>query len=75
MNRRLKLPIFYIGGEDDPVIGNKQQFQQSQKYMRSYGYTNIKSKLYKHLRHEILNEKEKQTVFADVAAFLENKGF
>lgn len=34
------------------------------------GYKNIESKLYKNLRHEILNEKTKKEVYNDILNFI-----
>lgn len=38
--------------------------------MRKAGYTNVSSRLFDGMRHEILNETEKETVYADVLDFL-----
>lgn len=64
------LPIFYIAGEKDPVIGSKKQFEETQKYLTSFNYKNIKSKLYTNLRHEILNEPNKIEVMNDIITFI-----
>ena len=43
--------------------------------MRRAGYRDVKGKLYQGMRHEILNEKEKEKVYHDVAVYMEKKGF
>ncbi len=45
-----------IAGENNPVIGNINLFNDLKKLLLNIGYKNIESKLYKDLRHEILNE-------------------
>ncbi len=68
----LTLPILFIAGSDDPVIINKDKWKQSQDFLRSLGYNNIKSKLYDGLRHELLNETNKETIYKDIIDFINN---
>ncbi|WP_193434026.1 serine aminopeptidase domain-containing protein, partial [Streptococcus suis] len=63
-------PIFLIAGEDDPVIQGNEKFKGLEGFLKSLGYKNIKSKLYKGMRHEILNERDKETIYQDVLEFL-----
>lgn len=65
------LPIHFIAGSEDPVIGKESQWLASQNFLLKQGYNNVTGKLYKGLRHEILLEKEKHQVYEDVLAFLE----
>ena len=69
-----KLNIFLIAGKNDPVIQSEQKFKNLEQFLNKLGYKNIKSKLYKNLRHEILNEKEKSEVYNDVLNFI-NKSY
>lgn len=64
------LDIFLIAGADDPVIQNEKKFRELKEFLKGVGYKNIKSKLYKDLRHEILNEKEKDQIYKDVLDFI-----
>lgn len=64
------LPILLMAGEDDPVIQSNQKFIDLERFLRKVGYTNISSKLYKHKRHELLNETGKEAVYDDVLKFL-----
>ena len=66
------LPIFFIAGEDDPVIINKKAWQKSQKFLKEIGYQKVSGKLYKNMRHEILNETDNETVFRDITKWIEN---
>lgn len=61
-----KLPIWFISGEEDPCMQNRDKFIKAVQLLRNVGYENVTYKLYKNMRHEILNEKEKFTVFNDI---------
>lgn len=60
------LPILFIAGEDDPCIIDKKHFNKAVNFLRQRGYHDVDSKLYPHMRHEILNELDKEQVWADV---------
>ena len=64
------MPVFFIGGGDDPCIGSPEKFEQAQNYMRKAGYRRVEGKLYPGLRHEILNEECRHTIYADVEAYI-----
>lgn len=64
------LPIFFLSGEKDPCMGSKKEFEDAIRLMREVGYQNTKAKLYPNMRHEILNEDDKEKVFADVVTLL-----
>lgn len=66
-----ELPILFIAGSEDPVIINKKKWIDSQEFLRKIGYKDIKNKLYDGLRHEILNEKNNQEIYADILKFIE----
>lgn len=63
---RNDLPIFLISGSEDPVgdagIGVKRVYQQYKKA----GLKDVTLKLYEGDRHELINEPDRETVFADV---------
>lgn len=67
-----ELPILFIAGEDDPVIVNRKKWEKSQQFLKDLGYKNIEGKLYKNMRHEILNEKDNIIVFKDIANWINN---
>ncbi len=69
MRQNLAAPIFFIAGAEDPCIISVKDFTKAVDFMRKIGYTDVKSKLYPGMRHEILNERAKQQVWADVAEF------
>ena len=66
------LKIFLIAGSDDPVIQSKEKFNELKEFLSKIGYSNIKSKLYENMRHEILNETNNELVYEDVLNFFDN---
>lgn len=76
MNWHLKkchLPILILAGSDDPVIGSPKQFQHTVQFLKEQGYQNIQVKCYENLRHELLQEVEKEEVIQDILQFLVDK--
>ena len=71
--RNPKMPILFIAGEDDPVTGGKKGLQASAATMKEAGYEDIEMHVFKGLRHEILNEKEKDLVIQEVLDWLDQK--
>ena len=65
-----KLPILVIAGEDDPVIGDSNKFNHLVKFLKEIGYKKVSSKLYKGMRHELLNEVNKNEVYEDIVKFI-----
>lgn len=64
------LPIFMIAGEEDPVIQSPDHFFRLQQFLRDIGYQHVIQKLYKTMRHELLNEKKRNIVFHDILEFI-----
>ncbi len=66
----LDTKIFLVGGSEDPVT-NMGKFDTSlTKMYLSKGVKNVTYKIYPHMRHEILNEDEKEKVYKDFLEFL-----
>lgn len=65
------MPVLFIAGTEDPCITSHNDFRLATDYMRVAGYENVKSRLYNGMRHEILNEKDKETVWKDVLKILD----
>lgn len=63
------LPIFVIAGSEDPVIQDEKKFLELVDFLKELGYKDVTSKLYKDLKHEILNEEEKNIIYKDVLDF------
>lgn len=61
-----ELPILFIAGSDDPIIMNEKSWQKSVQFMRKIGYRRVDCKLYRGMRHELLNETDNRQVYRDV---------
>lgn len=70
--KRPELPILFISGEDDPCMISEKMFEKVIRKMGSCGYKNVQSITYPQMRHEILNEINKQKVWNDVLTFINN---
>ena len=68
-----ELPIFFVAGEDDPCTGGLKGLSDSMDTLRKAGYGHVTKKLYPHMRHEILREKEHEKVFRDIADWLDSR--
>lgn len=67
------LPVRFIAGEEDPVGNYGAGVRKAaQMFVRS-GMKHVSVKLYPGCRHEILNELNKDEVYADVAAWIADK--
>lgn len=69
--RNPDLNVLFIAGEEDPVIGGTDEFKKTVRALENVGYHNVSSKLYKNMRHEILNEIGSDHVYNDILNFLE----
>ena len=65
------LPIYLISGEDDPCTGGEKGRNASIKVLTKAGFTNLKVDTLKHMRHEILNEDDKYTVYRMILEFID----
>lgn len=64
------LPVFLVSGADDPVGNCGEGVKQVYHKMKDAGIEDITYKLYEDDRHEILNETDRDKVFADIYAWL-----
>ncbi len=64
-------PVLFISGEMDPVGDLGKGVKKAYESFKSAGVRDVTLKLYPGLRHEILNEKEKDQVRADILAWVE----
>lgn len=70
--KNLELPIFFIAGDEDPVIGNLNKWIEAYEFLQNeIGYKNMSHKLYKGRRHELLNEDIKEKVYRDIVDWVE----
>ena len=68
-----ELPVLFIAGTRDPVGAGGKGVKQSFDAFRNAGLGDVTLKLYEGDRHEVLNEKDKARVWADVLDWLEEK--
>ena len=61
-----ELPIRFFSGAEDPCRDSDQKFQQAAELLRSVGYQNVTARLFPAMRHEILNEPQKELVYQDI---------
>lgn len=69
------MPILLISGEKDPVGDCGKGVLATEKVMRKAGVKDITVKMYPGLRHDILHEKSKYQVYADIYTWLTEKLF
>ena len=60
---RPDLPIHFYSGADDTCAPNRRGFENAMERMKKAGYTNVSGHMFPGLRHEILNEKNREEVF------------
>ena len=64
------LPILFISGSLDPIGENGNGVKRAVKLYKDTGLENVTCKLYPDDRHELINEKNKLDVYADITAWL-----
>lgn len=68
-----KLPLFFFSGSMDPVGGYSDGVIKAYNSYNNAGLTDTKIKLYAGGRHEMLNETNKDEVYASVLKWIESK--
>lgn len=66
-----ELPLLFLAGTADPVGEKGAGVQRAIQSLCNAGVQNIESKFYPDARHELLLELNRQEVYADIAAWLE----
>lgn len=69
-----ELPLFFVAGADDPVGNFGKSVKKASQICRECGIKDVKVKLYPGDRHEILNETDREVVYHDLLAWLDEKG-
>ena len=69
-NIKTALPILLLNGADDPCVGGSQGRRDSIDTLLRCGFENISSKIYPGMRHEILNERDREVVWRDIVGFM-----
>ena len=65
-------PILLCSGDQDPVGSNGKGVEKVAAWFRQAGVRDVTVRLYPEGRHEMLNECNRQEVYADVLAWLEH---
>ncbi len=68
-----ELPLLVVSGEDDPVGTYGNGIKQVYNDLKLAGQKDVTLKLYPNMRHEILNEIDRATVYEDIAAWAISK--
>ncbi|MCM1035128.1 MAG: alpha/beta hydrolase [Paludibacter sp.] len=68
-NIRKDLPVLLVAGSDDPVGGGKAALSV-ERDLQAIGLTDTELHIYPDARHEILNEDEREQVYADILNWL-----
>jgi alpha-beta hydrolase superfamily lysophospholipase len=72
-NTNNDLQFLMIAGKEDPCTGGEKGTASSIKTLEKAGFKNITRIDYEGMRHEILNEDEKEKVYKDVVEFIEKR--
>ncbi len=64
------LPILFIAGAEDPCTGGEKGLERSAQTLKEAGYEFIERRIYASLRHELLNEKERDQIIEDVIRWI-----
>lgn len=67
------LPILILSGKEDPVGGKGKMVVKCHDEFARAGINNLQLKLYDGMRHEILNETDKKTVYGDILNWLKSR--
>lgn len=65
------LPLLFIAGADDPVGDQGRGVRKAVRQYQKLGMTRVSKIIYPGMRHEILNEPGRATVYYDVLAWLD----
>lgn len=66
------LPILIVGGKQDPVGNYSKDYNKLKKLYEKVGVKNVTVKVYDYMRHEVLNEVDKNLSYDDILTFIQN---
>lgn len=67
------LPIFFISGADDPCMNGMNGFLDAVQFLKDRGYRRVDATVLPGLRHEVLNEIGKETVFERILTHIQSE--
>ena len=65
-----ELPVTFLSGAEDAAMGGEKKLHDAAKRMAKLGYNNISAAIFSDMRHEILNEVDKEIVWNDILDFI-----
>ena len=65
-----ELPVAFLSGEEDAVMGGEKKLHDAARMMAGLGYNNVTAAIFSDMRHEILNEADKEIVWDDILDFI-----
>lgn len=69
----LSMPIYLLSGSMDPVGDYSKGVKEVYKTLKKTGHKNVTMKIYEGARHEIFNEINRDEVYADIIAWLDER--
>ena len=72
-NIRKDLPILIVSGAEDPVGNYGKGVEEVYSSLIAEGVTDVTRKTYPAMRHEILNELDRKTVYEDILSFISSQ--
>lgn len=67
-----EMPVHFLAGSEDPCIITRKDFDKAVEFFRDRGYKKVNAKVYTGMRHEVLNELGKESVWEDVGDVLKS---
>lgn len=64
-------PVLFLTGKDDPVSNYGKTIQKVARRLRKYGNNQVTEIYYPGMRHEVLNEKDREIVYQDVLEYIQ----
>jgi len=61
-----EMPVHFLAGSEDPCIITRKDYDKAVEFFRDRGYKKVSAKVYTGMRHEVLNELGKESVWEDV---------
>lgn len=67
-----RLPVYLVGGAEDPATNNGREIRWLGQRMLDIGMTDVETTVYEGMRHETLNEVDREKAITDFLAWLDN---
>lgn len=69
-----RLPVYLVGGAEDPATNNGREIRWLGQRMLDIGMTDVETTVYEGMRHETLNEVDREKAITDFLTWLDNLG-